>query len=144
MIARRVSDGKILHLIKLLLKAGVMEEGQINIDDTGTPQGGVISPLLANIYLDQMYKGWKSLNQYARLIRYTDVLVIMTKYKAEKLYPKLQSLIENLKLRFNQKKTRIIDAGKESFDFLGFSFKKTLNRQKTKKVAYLWVSQKAD
>ena len=144
MVARRIVDGKVLWLIKLFLKAGVMEQGQISKDETGTPQGGVISPLLANIYLDQMDRGWKPLNNYARLIRYADDLVIMTRYNAEKLFPKLQTLTANLKLRLNQKKTKIVDAGKESFDFLGFSFRKAPNRQKTKKVAYFWPSQKAE
>ena len=144
MVARRIVDGKMLWLIKLFLKAGVMEQGKISKEETGTPQGGVISPLLANIYLDRMDKGWKPLSKYARLIRYADDLVIMTKYNAEKLFPKLQILTANLKLRLNQKKTRIVDAEQESFDFLGFSFKKAENQQKTKKVAYFWPSQKAE
>ena len=144
MVAKRIVDGKVLWLIKLFLKAGVMEQGQISKGETGTPQGGVISPLLANIYLDQIDKGWKPLSKYACLIRYADDLVIMTRYNAEKLLPKLQTLTANLKLRLNPKKTRIVNAQEESFDFLGFSFKKALNRQKTKKVAYFWVSQKAE
>jgi len=144
MVARRIVDGKVLWLIKLFLKAGVMEQGEISKDETGTPQGGVISPLLANIYLDQMDKGWKPLNNYAHLIRYADDLVIMTKYNAEKLLSKLQSLTTNLKLRLNQEKTRVIDVGKESVNFLGFSFKKALNRQKVKKVTYFWPSKKAE
>ncbi|MBU2461412.1 group II intron reverse transcriptase/maturase [bacterium] len=144
MVARRIVDGKVLHLIKLFLKAGVMEQGEIKKSETGTPQGGVISPLLANIYLDRMDKGWKPLNKYARLIRYADDLVIMTKYNAQKLLPKLQALTANLKLRLNPKKTRIVNAQEESFDFLGFSFKKALNRQRTKKATYFWPSQKAE
>ena len=143
-VARRIVDGKVLHLIKLFLKAGVMEQGEVKKSETGTPQGGVISPLLANIYLDQVDKGWKPLNKYARLIRYADDLVIMTKYNAQKLFPKLQTLTANLKLKLNPKKTRIVNAQEESFDFLGFSFKKALNRQRTKKAAYYWPSQKAE
>ena len=69
MIARRIVDGKVLHLLKLFLKAGIMEEGKVRTDVTGTPQGGVISPLLANIYLDGIDKGWKPLNKFARHIR---------------------------------------------------------------------------
>jgi len=53
-----------LHLIKLFLKAGVMKDGGIDREDKGTPQGGVISPLFANIYLDKMDKGWKRLTKY--------------------------------------------------------------------------------
>ena len=144
MIAARIVDGKVLWLVKLFLKAGVMEQGQKRVDETGTPQGGVISPLLANIYLDQIDKGWKSLNKFARLIRYADDLVILTKYNAEKAFSQLQGLTTNLRLKLNLKKTRIIDAEKESFDFLGYSFRKALNRKKTKMVAYFWPSQKAE
>jgi len=144
MIARRIVDGKVLHLIKLFLKAGVMEEGQVRVDERGTPQGGVISPLLANIYLDRIDKGWKSINKSTRLIRYADDLVILTRYRADKTFSKLQQLTTKLKLRLNQEKTRIVDAEKESFDFLGYSFKKALNRGKTKMVTYFWPSQKAE
>jgi len=144
MIARRIVDGKVLHLIKLFLKAGVMEQGKVKNDGTGTPQGGVISPLLANIYLDQMDKGWKSLNKFARLIRYADDLVIITRYNTEKVISQLQQLTTKLKLRLNEEKTRIVDAEEESFDFLGYSFKKALKPSKEKKVAYFWPSQKAE
>jgi RNA-directed DNA polymerase len=144
MIAARIVDSKVLWLVKLFLKAGVMEQGQKRVDETGTPQGGVISPLLANIYLDQIDKGWKPLNKFARLIRYADDLVILTKYNAEKGFSQLQGLTTNLRLKLNLKKTRIIDAEKESFDFLGYSFRKALNRKKTKMVAYFWPSQKAE
>jgi len=144
MVARRVVDGKVLHLIKLFLKAGVMEQGKVKNDGTGTPQGGVISPLLANIYLDQMDKGWKSLNKFARLIRYADDLVIITRYNAEKVIFQLQQLTAKLKLKLNWEKTRIANAEEESFDFLGYSFKKALKPAKEKKVAYFWPSQKAE
>ncbi|MBE0479203.1 group II intron reverse transcriptase/maturase [Candidatus Aerophobetes bacterium] len=144
MIARRIVDGKVLHLIKLFLEVGVMEQTGIRINDTGTPQGGVISPLLANIYLDRIDKGWKPLNKFAPLIRYADDLVILTKYRADKALYYLQQLTTRWNLKLNLNKTRLIDAEKESFDFLGFSFKKTLNRKKTKRVAYFWPSKKAE
>lgn len=144
MVARRVVDGKVLHLIKLFLKAGVMEQGKVKNDGTGTPQGGVISPLLANIYLDQMDKGWKSLNKFARLIRYADDLVIITRYNAGEVISQLQQLTAKLKLKLNWEKTRIVNAEEESFDFLGYSFKKALKPSKEKKVAYFWPSQKAE
>ena len=144
MIAKRISDGKVLRLIKLFLKAGVMEQGIVKGDRTGTPQGGVVSPLFANIYLNQMDKGWKPLNKFARLIRYADDLVIMTRYQSDKLFLKLQSLITKLRLELNVQKSKIVKADEESFNFLGFSFKKAVNQGKTKKVAYLWPSQKAE
>ena len=144
MIARRIVDGKLLWLIKLFLKAGVMEQGQVKVDEKGTPQGGVISPLLANIYLDQIDKGWKPLNKFARLIRYADDVLILTRYGTEKVLGRLQRLTASLELRLNQKKTRIVDAEKESFDFLGYSFKRAPNRRKTKMATYFWPSQKAE
>jgi len=143
-IARRIVDGKMLWLIKLFLKAGVMEQGQVKVDEKGTPQGGVISPLLANIYLDQIDKGWKPLNKFARLIRYADDVLILTRYGTEKVFGRFQRLTASLKLRLNQKKTRIVDAEKESFDFLGYSFKRAPNRGKTKMATYFWPSQKAE
>jgi len=144
MIAKRIVDGKVLWLIKLFLKAGAMEQGQIKIDEKGTPQGGVASPLLANIYLDQIDKGWKPLNKFARLIRYADDVVILTRYGTDKVFGRFQRLTSQWKLKLNQKKTRIVDANKESFDFLGYSFQKALNRKRTKRVAYFWPSHKAE
>lgn len=144
MIARRIVDGKVLWIIKLFLKAGVMEQGQVKVDEKGTPQGGVISPLLANIYLDQIDKGWKPLNKFARLIRYADDVLILTRYGTEKVFGRFQRLTVSLKLRLNQKKTRIVDAEKESFDFLGYTFKRAPNRGKTKMATYFWPSQKAE
>lgn len=144
MIARRIVDGKVLHLIKLFLKAGVMEQKEIRKDETGTPQGGIISPLFANIYLDQIDKGWKPLNKFARLIRYADDLVILTKYDASKALVKLQQLTVQLKLKLNLEKTKIINPEEESFDFLGYSFKRALSPQKTKRVTYFWPDKKAE
>ena len=99
---------------------------------------------MANIYLDQVDKGFKSLNKYARLIRYADDIVILTKYNAEKAFRQLQHLTAELKLKLSKEKTRIVDTEKESFDFLGYSFKKALNRKRTKKIAYFWPSQKTE
>ena len=141
MLARRIVDAKVLRLIRLFLKAGVMENKK---DDQGTPQGGVISPLLANIYLDQVDKGFKPLMSYARLIRYADDMLIITRYNTGKAMQKLQELTAKLKLRLNPEKTRITDTAKMSFDFLGYSFKRALNPHKTRKQIYYWPSQRAE
>lgn len=143
MIAGRIVDRKVLHLIKLFLKAGVMSEGGIDKDKTGTPQGGVISPLFANIYLDRMDKGWKPLTRFARLIRYADDLIILTKCDVEKKLVHLQKMTGELKLRLSRKKTRIVNAEEESFDFLGYSFKKMMTRRRDKKTAHYWPSEKS-
>ena len=144
MVAKRVVDGNILWLTKLFLKAGVMENNDRRTDDKGTPQGGVISPLLANIYLNNIDKGWKPLNNTARLIRYADDLVIMTKYRSEKTMAKLEEIVTRLKLRLKQNKTRIFNAESEMFDFLGFTFIRDLNRNKDKRTTYFYPSHKAE
>ena len=144
MVAKRVVDGKILWLIKLFLKSGVMEGNDRWTDDKGTPQGGVISPLLANIYLNSIDKGWKPLGNSARLIRYADDLVIMTKYRSQEAMARLKEIVTQLQLRLKQSKTRILNAEYESFDFLGFTFIKALNRNKDKRVTYFYPSHKAE
>jgi len=145
MLAKRVVDGKILWLIKLFLEAGIMDGLERWTDIKGTPQGGVISPLLANIYLNNIDKGWKPLNNSARLIRYADDLVIMTKYHSEETMAKLKEIVTHLKLRLKQGKTRILNAEDEPFDFLGFTFIKALKRgSKDKRIAYFYPSYKAE
>jgi len=144
MVAKRIVDGKILWLIKLFLKSGVMDDNDRWTDDKGTPQGGVISPLLANIYLNNIDKGWKPLSNLARLIRYADDLVIMTKYHSEKSMARLEEIVTQLQLRLKKNKTRILNAESEPFDFLGFTFIKALNRHKDKRTAYFYPSHKAE
>ncbi len=143
MIAERVVDSRVLHLIKLFLKAGVMEDGQIEESDKGTPQGGVVSPLFANIYLDKIDKEWKPLNGVARLIRYADDLVIITRHKAEESMERLKRVTNTLRLKLHPVKTRIVDAEKESFDFLGYSFQRKQRHQGKGMTAYFWPSRKA-
>ncbi len=71
-------------------------------------------------------------------------MLILTRYGTEKLFSQFQELTSGLKLKLNQKKTRIVDAEKESFDFLGYSLRKALNLKKTRVVTYFWPSQKAE
>jgi len=145
MVAKRVVDGKILWLIKLFLKAGVMDSLDGWTFDKGIPQGGVISPLLANIYLNNIDKGWKSLRCSARLIRYADDLVIMAGHHSQEAMAKLEQIVTRLKLRLKHNKTRILNAECESFDFLGFTFTKALKRgTKDKRVVYFYPSHKAE
>jgi retron-type reverse transcriptase len=75
-IEDRVCDRKLLRLLRAMLRAGVMEEGAVRRSDTGTPQGGVISPLLANVYLDRLDRDWQT-RGCGTLVRYTDDLVVM-------------------------------------------------------------------
>jgi group II intron reverse transcriptase/maturase len=143
MIARRIVDSRILWLVKLFLKAGVMEDKDIWTDDKGTPQGVVISPLLANIYLNNIDKGWKPINKAARLIRYADDLIIMTRYRAEGYKIKLESMISHMKLRLKAEKTRIVNAERQPFDFLGFTFLKKPSKA-GRMCVYYFPSAKAE
>ncbi len=129
LVAKRVVDKNILHLIRMWLKALVIEEGEdgkkrYTGSDKGTPQGGVISPLLANIYLNVLDKIWKDKKVQekmgARLIRYADDFVILCQGQTERILAGVQGVLGGLGLALNMAKTRALDAREESFDFLGF------------------------
>lgn len=133
-VARRISDGKMLRLIKMWLKVPVEEtDGKGRKTYTGgkgstkgTPQGGVISPLLANIYIHRLLKAWKKFDLEsrlkARIINYADDLVIVCRDRPEDALAWLKWITERLGLRLNEAKTCIRDARQESFDFLGYTF----------------------
>lgn len=133
-VARRITDRKMLHLIKMWLKAPVEEkddEGRTirtggKKSKVGTPQGGVISPLLANIYIHRLLKAWKKYDLErrlgARIINYADDLVIVSRGRAEEALVWLRWITERLGLRLNEEKTCVRDARQEHFDFLGYTF----------------------
>jgi group II intron reverse transcriptase/maturase len=127
LIAMRISDRNILHLIKLWLKAPVVEDGKISggkRNKVGTPQGGVISPLLANIYLnlvDGLVKNHRTFYG-TEMVRYADDFVLMSKRMGEGVINALRILLERMELSLNEEKTRLIEASKEPFNFLGFTF----------------------
>jgi RNA-directed DNA polymerase len=131
-VARRIVDKHILRLIKMWLKAPIVEERtdgrkQVHRNDQGTPQGGVISPLLANIYMNIVDTLWKvkavEHRMEARLVRYADDWVVACRGKADQLLARLQQVLEDMGLRLNEKKTRVLDARKDSFNFLGFNMR---------------------
>lgn len=121
-VASEIADGNILQLIERFLKSGVMEEGQLRPTTKGTPQGGVISPLLANIVLNRFdheleRKGYK-------FVRYADDFIILCKTKQEAIEALEFSrgiLTTQMQLELSQEKTKIVNI-KEGFDFLGFHF----------------------
>jgi len=129
LVAKRVVDKYILRLIKQWLKAPVVEEGdgkkRYKGSEKGTPQGGVISPLLANIYLNVLDKVWKAKKGEeklrARLIRYADDCVVLWQGGTERVLRGIRTILGYLGLRLNEGKTRVVDARKESFNFLGFT-----------------------
>ena len=146
LLQRRISDRRVLKLIRQWLKAGVLEEGQQVSNEMGSPQGGVISPLLANIYLHVLDMYWAE--RYARLgklYRYADdfVIVCRTRQDAVKALEAIKWMMARLKLTVHPTKTRIVDMGEEGFDFLGFHFHKLKSKKSGKLLAYIWPSQKA-
>ncbi|MFC4766859.1 group II intron reverse transcriptase/maturase [Effusibacillus consociatus] len=121
-VHERITDGKVLMLIRKWLTAGVMEDGQFHETEIGSPQGGVISPLLANIYLNHFDWGMKE--KGFAVVRYADDAVILckTKEEAEKAHQAAKLILEGeLQLRMHPEKTKVVHFD-EGFRFLGFDF----------------------
>ena len=130
-LKERITDPRILKLINKWLKVPVFEDGQYKSGKgncTGTPQGGVISPLLANVYfhlIDRIVNNQRSLfGKYGiKIVRYADDFVLMGKTLQEEVIERLKSLLQRMGLTINETKTRQIDARIEGFNFLGFTIR---------------------
>ncbi|UQZ87390.1 Group II intron-encoded protein LtrA [Paenibacillus konkukensis] len=152
LLEMRISDRRILKLARKWLNAGVMEEGTVRRSDLGTPQGGVISPLLANIdlnYFDILWERYGS--EFGELTRYADDLVIVCKTKkdADRAYERIRAIMDRLELTLHPTKTRIVGlwTGEEGFDFLGMHHRKTKAETSQGKVYYTtqqWLARKAE
>jgi RNA-directed DNA polymerase len=134
-LARRISDGAMMHLLKSWLCMAVEEEDKRgrrhrttrNRDEgKGTPQGAPISPLLSNLYMRRFVLGWKSLGHQARLkafvVNYADDLVICCQGSAQEALAAMREMMSRLKLTVNETKTRVCQVPQETFDFLGYTF----------------------
>ena len=151
-VARRIVDKQMLRLIKMWLKAPVVEERedgkkQYRRSDRGVPQGGVISPLLANIYLnilDSIWKASKVEERFgARLVRYADDLVVVCSGDADEILVGIRKVLEGLGLSLNETKTRVVDARKEGFDFLGFTIRVVRSPRTSKSFPLIRPSREA-
>jgi len=147
LVAKRIADKNVLKLIRGWLRAGIMEEGRVRRNTTGTPQGGVLSPLLANIYLNYLDIWWErsKLRQKnkAYLVRYADDMVIVVRKGADKAMEILKEIVEELGLKLNLEKTKIIEIGNGRLDFLGFTFKRVWNSRKKRWFILMFPSERA-
>ena len=148
LIRRRVSDRRVQKLIRQWLKAGVMEAGAVRDTDVGSPQGGVISPLLANIYLNELDQEWKrSFSHLGRLVRYADDFVVLcrTESAAKEARRRIEVILSRLKLELHPEKTNLVHLGlgKEGFVFLGCYLRIVRSHFSGKCYLFRWPSPKA-
>jgi len=147
-IEERVSDRHLLKLLRAMLRAGVMQDDAVHRDVTGTPQGGVLSPVLCNVYLHRLDRQWAKRGTGV-LVRYADDLVVLchSKREAEAALVSLRSILAELGLELKQAKTRIVHLreGGEGLDFLGFHHRRVRGERGYWHLRFLarWPSREA-
>jgi group II intron reverse transcriptase/maturase len=146
-IGERISDRHVLKLLRAMLRSGVMQDGAVTREVTGTPQGGVISPCLCNVYLHRLDRQWAD-RGHAVLVRFADDLLAMcaTREGAEAALIALREILAELGLELKDAKTRIVylTEGGEGVDFLGFHHR-WVRANRAKHVQFLarWPSRRA-
>jgi len=149
LVEKRISDRRMLKLLRQILEAGVLEDGEIRPTDQGVPQGGVISPLLANVALNELDKFWEDHCRYlGQLIRFADDFVILCRRErdAREALERVGEVLTQLGLTLHPVKTRVVNLGdgREGIDFLGFHCRKVESwRYRGKKYLQKWPSQRA-
>ncbi len=147
-LEERIADRKLLKLLRAMLRAGVMEQGAVRREVAGTPQGGVVSPVLCNVYLHRLDRQWQTRGRGV-LVRYADDLVVMckTEREAEAALVALRSILAELGLELKQAKTRIVHVceGGEGLDFLGFHHRRVRLTGPRRHIHFLarWPSREA-
>jgi RNA-directed DNA polymerase len=153
LIASRISDRHVLNWIKQWLRAPVVEEDEAGKRRTkptqrGTPQGGVISPLLANIYLhlfDRVFLSYcRATGLKAQLVRYADDFVILMRAGMEATEQKVKQILARMELKLNEEKSRVVDARQGSFDFVGFTFSRKINPKTGRVITLVEPSRKSE
>jgi RNA-directed DNA polymerase len=144
----RVIDRALLKLLSMWLKAGVMEDMQVRAVTTGTPQGGVISPLLANLYLHWLDRYWDRKayghrSHDAHIVRYADDFVILCSKRPEFYLGEAKSVLDRLGLTLNEQKTRLVNVSEEPFDFLGHRFVRRPSKRTGKVGTFYFPTPKA-
>lgn len=150
LLAKRILDGRILHIIKQWLSSGYVENGNYQQNKRGTPQGGVISPLLANIYLNPLDKafeqgGIKNISKGSiHLVRYADDIIILAQKNLERGIEILEHYTERLGLSINKEKTQKISLKKDKkVEFLGFQFHRVKNKKTKNRLIVVSPSPKS-
>lgn len=149
LMARRISDRRMLKLLRQWLEAGVLEDGAIRPTGQGVPQGSVISPLLANVMLQELDQEWEDhCSDLGQLVRYADDFVIMSRTEgaAREALSRVGMILTRLGLTLHPDKTRVVDVrdGRSGFDFLGFHHRKVASwRWSGKRYLQQWPGQRA-
>jgi RNA-directed DNA polymerase len=148
-IEERISDRHVLKLLRAMLRAGVLEHGAVRRSVAGTPQGGVVSPVLCNVYLHRLDRAWKTRGS-GTLVRYADDLLAMckTRQEAKHALAAMTAILAELGLSLKPEKTRIVHLreGGEGLDFLGFHHRYVRARgERVRHVTFLarWPSRQA-
>jgi len=147
-VTQRINDRRVLKLIRKWLKSGVLDGEIIHDTEVGTPQGGVISPLLANIYLHEFDLYWTTQTEvHGILVRYADDFVILFRSagEARKGIELVQQKLAELNLELHEKKSKLVDmrSGKRGFDFLGFHHRWVKSPKYNKYFLQKWPSTKS-
>ncbi|HZN64775.1 MAG TPA: group II intron reverse transcriptase/maturase [Tepidisphaeraceae bacterium] len=149
LLRRRICDRRVLKLLRKWLEAGVLaEDNVVRHEATGTPQGGVISPLLANIYLHELDREWQRDCQHLGvLVRYADDFVVLCsrESQANEALQRLREIFARLRLTLHPEKTRLVQIGlgQDGFDFLGCHLRIVKSHFKGRTYLFRWPSVKS-